>query len=198
MFNLFSQADRSLARSEGGLGIGLTLVRTLAELHGGTIAATSDGPDQGSEFILRLPAVIPSTQGSGSPEGREQMPQGLQILVVDDNEDTARGLAKLLRLSGHSVHVAHTGPDALASAREHLPEAVILDIGLPGMDGYEVAARLRKEEEGRQPAIIIAASGYGEEQVRSRSDEARFDHHLVKPVNFDTLLSVLAGLDGDR
>ena len=199
MFDLFVQSDRSLARSEGGLGIGLTLVRSLAELHGGTITATSDGPDQGSEFVLRLPAAItPSAEESGSPRGPEKMPyQSLRILVVDDNEDTARGMAKLLRLSGHTVQVAHTGPDAIASAREHSPEAVILDIGLPGMDGYEVASLLCKEERSRKP-VIIAVSGYGEEQVRSHLGEARFDHHLVKPVNFDTLLSVIAGCDAGQ
>jgi PAS domain S-box-containing protein len=199
MFDLFVQSDRSLARSEGGLGIGLTLVRSLAELHGGTITATSDGPDRGSEFVLRLPAAIsPSAEESGPSGGPEKWPpQSLRILVVDDNEDTARGMAKLLRLSGHTVWVAHTGPDAIASAREHGPEAVILDIGLPGMDGYEVASLLRKEEGSRKP-VIIAVSGYGEEQVRSHTAAASFDHHLVKPVNFDTLLSVIARRDAGR
>jgi PAS domain S-box-containing protein len=193
MFDLFAQADRSLARSEGGLGIGLTLVRSLAELHGGTITAASDGPDKGSEFVLRLPSALsPAAPGRDLPKGPEKLPpRGLRVLVVDDNEDTAKGMAKLLRLSGHTVQVAQSGPGAIASVREHGPEVVVLDIGLPGMDGYEVAARLRKEE-GSKEAVIIAVSGYGEDQARSRSREAGFDHHLVKPVNFETLLTVMA------
>jgi PAS domain S-box-containing protein len=196
MFDLFVQADRSLARSEGGLGIGLTLVRSLAELHGGTITAASEGLDKGSEFILRLPALSPAARESRSPGGSEELPaRKLRILVVDDNEDTASGMAKLLKLSGHTVHVAHTGPDAIAAAREHRPEALILDIGLPGMDGYEVATLLR-EDEGSRGAVIIAVSGYGAEQIRSHCDEVRFDYHLVKPVNFDTLLDIIAGCNG--
>jgi PAS domain S-box-containing protein len=192
MFELFAQADRSLARSEGGLGIGLTLVRSLAELHGGTITAASDGPDKGSEFILRLPAVVSLVAPeSRPPDGSEKVPtRSLRILVVDDNEDSANGMAMLLRLTGHTAQVAFSGSDALALGREHGPEVVILDIGLPGMDGYEVAARLRREDCCKE-AVIIALSGYGEEQARSRSSETGFDHHLVKPVNFDTLLKVL-------
>jgi hypothetical protein len=145
MFDLFSQADRSLARSEGGLGIGLALVRSLAELHGGTVAATSDGPDKGSEFILRLPSGFTAkAQGPDSPEEPEKRPiRGLRVLVVDDNEDAAHSMARLLKLTGHTVRVAHSGPDAIASAREQEPEAILLDIGLPGMDGYAVAAQLR-------------------------------------------------------
>ena len=192
MFELFVQADRSLARSEGGLGIGLTLVRSLAELHGGSVAATSDGPGKGSEFLLRLPAVRPPAgSGPGSETGPEEgPPRSSRVLVVDDNADSANGMARLLKLSGHVVRVAHSGPDALASAREHRPEVVVLDIGLPGMDGYEVAARLRREE-CCQGAVIIAVTGYGEEQARGRSQAAGFDHHLVKPVNFEKLLSVM-------
>jgi PAS domain S-box-containing protein len=192
MFDLFTQADQSLARSEGGLGIGLKLVRSLAELHGGTIAATSDGPGKGSEFVLRLPAALaPEAQGLKSPKGPEKRPpRSLRVLVVDDNEDSANGMARLLKLSGHTVCVAHSGPDAIELAREHEPEAVVLDIGLPGMDGYEVAAQLRREACCKE-ALIVAVSGYGEEQARTRSGAAGFDHHLVKPVNFDTLLAVV-------
>jgi CheY-like chemotaxis protein len=194
MFDLFAQADQSLARSEGGLGIGLTLVRSLAELHSGTIAATSDGPDKGSEFVIRLPsgstAKAPGPDTSKRPE--EQPRRGLRVLVVDDNQDTATGMARLLKLSGHTVRVAHCGLDAIELAQEHQPEAIVLDIGLPGMDGYEVAARLRREECCKE-ALIVAVSGYGEEQARTRGGEAGFDHHLVKPVNFDTLLAVMDG-----
>lgn len=192
MFELFTQADQSLARSEGGLGIGLKLVRSLAGLHGGTVTATSDGPGQGSEFVLRLPAApAAEVQGLDSPKGPEERPaRGLRVLVVDDNEDSAESTARILQLMGHAVRVAHSGPDAIAHAREQEPEAVVLDIGLPGMDGYEVAARLRREERCKD-ALIIAVSGYGEEQARSRSAEAGFDHHLVKPVAFDKLLAVM-------
>jgi CheY-like chemotaxis protein len=189
---LFAQADQSLARSEGGLGIGLTLVRSLARLHGGTITATSDGPDKGSEFILRLPSGFTAkAQGPDSSKRPEKRPlRGLRVLVVDDNEDSAESMARLLKLTGHTVRVAHSGPAAIAFAREQEPEAVVLDIGLPGMDGYAVATQLRREECCKE-ALIIAVSGYGEEQARQRSSEAGFDHHLVKPVNFETLLAVM-------
>jgi PAS domain S-box-containing protein len=192
VFDLFAQADQSLARSEGGLGIGLTLVRSLAELHGGTITATSDGPNMGSEFVLRLPSGVTTEAREAAPSARpEKRPlRGMRVLVVDDNEDSANGMARLLKLSGHTVRVAHTGPDAIATARDHEPEVVVLDIGLPGMDGYEVAARLRLEVCCKE-AVIIAVSGYGEEQVRGHSGATGFDHHLVKPVNFDTLLAVM-------
>ncbi len=199
IFDLFAQADQSLARSEGGLGIGLTLVRSLAELHGGTITATSDGPDRGSEFVLRLPSgVTREVPGPGPPEGPDVRPlRSLRVLVVDDNRDLANGMAMLLNLSGHAVRVAHNGPDAIAAAREHGPEAVLLDIGLPGIDGYEVAARLRREDCCRE-ALLIAVSGYGEEQARDRSGEADFDHHLLKPVGIEALLSLLSSLEARR
>ncbi len=191
MFDLFAQADQTLARSEGGLGIGLTLVRSLAELHGGTITATSDGPDQGSEFVLRLPSALSSAAPEvESPDGPEvKPPRGLRVLVVDDNEDTAKGMAKLLRLTGHTVRVAHSGPDAIASAREHGPEVVILDIGLPGMDGFEVARQLRREA-CCYGSLIIGVSGYGDVEAREQGREAGFDHHLVKPVDFDVLMGL--------
>lgn len=195
IFELFAQADRSLARSAGGLGIGLTLVRSLAELHGGTITATSGGLDKGSEFVLRLPVgnvsaapILESFEGSSRGAVRS-----MRVLVVDDNEDTAIGMAKVLRLSGHVVWIVHNGVDAIDSARKHEPEVVLLDIGLPGMDGYEVAARLRQEE-CCKGALIIAVSGYGEEQARNRSGAAGFDDHLVKPVNIEKLLALLSKL----
>ncbi len=192
IFDLFVQADCYLDRSEGGLGIGLTLVRSLAELHGGSVTVTSEGPGRGSEFVVQLPAA--EGRVVAGPDLKEKSAvsttRQLRILVVDDNADTAKGLARLLKFSGHEVRVAHDGPDALASAREHVPEVVILDIGLPGMDGYQVATIMRQEEGGKE-AMIIAVSGYGEEQARSRSSEAGFNHHLVKPVDFDTLLALI-------
>src|SRR5262249_16010756 len=197
-FDLFTQADRSLARSEGGLGIGLTLVRSLAELHGGTITAASDGPDKGSEFILRLPAdVTAAVPESSAPEGPEKVPsRRLRILVVDDNVDADKGMAMLLRFSRHTAQVAHNGPDALALAREHGPEVVILDIGLPGMDGYEVATRLRREDCCKE-AVIIAVSGYGQDQDRRRSQGAGFRYHLVQPIDHRAVLALPAAAPPD-
>ena len=194
MFELFAQADHSLDRSEGGLGIGLTLVRSLAELHGGTVTATSAGPGKGSEFVVRLPAAEakpgakPGAKGTPDPAPA----RCVRVLVVDDNADTARGMAKLLELSGHVVLVAHNGEDALRVARESRPEVMLLDIGLPGINGYELASMLRREECGRD-AVLIAVSGYGEAHARDRSKKAGFNHHLVKPVNFDTIHALIGG-----
>jgi signal transduction histidine kinase len=192
MFELFAQGNWSLDRSEGGLGIGLTLVKALAELHGGTVTARSEGTGTGSEFVIRLPAtkgevtaVASSEDGRASPATR-----GCRVLVVDDHRETAIGMARLLKLSGHGVRVAHTGPEALGEARQHRPEVIMLDIGLPGMDGYELAVTLRKEECCKD-ARFIAVSGYGNEQARNRSLEAGFQHHLVKPVDIDAILSLI-------
>jgi len=193
MFELFTQGDRTLARSEGGLGIGLTLVRSLAEMHGGTVTATSEGPGKGSEFIVRLPAAgAPPKASAISPGNSPQAgKQPSRILVVDDNVDTVRGLARLLKLLGHEVETAYDGPSALEVAPIFKPEYVLLDIGLPGMDGYQVASRLR-EEEVLQHTVIIAISGYGQDDDRRRTREAGFDHHLVKPVNHDSLMALLS------
>ena len=195
MFQLFAQGDRTVARSEGGLGIGLTLVKSLAELHGGTVTATSSGPDKGSEFIVRLPATSDSVPAPADPASGTTglAARHSRILIVDDNVDMADGLARLLTLSGHVVRVVYNGLDALAVAREHLPQVVLLDIGLPGMDGYEVAARLRREECCKD-AIIIAVSGYGDEEALHRSKASGIDHHMVKPVLINTLLSIMERL----
>jgi PAS domain S-box-containing protein len=192
MFELFAQGNRSLDRSEGGLGIGLTLVKSLAELHGGTVTARSEGTGTGSEFVIRLPATRgEATAVASSEDGRaSQAIRGCRVLVVDDHIDTAKGMARLLKLSGHDVRVAHTGPEALGEARQHRPEVIMLDIGLPGMDGYELAATLRKEECCKD-ARFIAVSGCGDEQARNRSQEAGFQHHLVKPADIDAMLSLI-------
>ena len=193
MFELFAQADRSLARSEGGLGIGLTLVQSLTEMHGGTITATSAGKNLGSEFTIRLPAADPSKlacDDESTPDSSAADAPKLRVLVVDDNQDTARGMARLLKIAGHEVQVAHDGWAALEVARDFAPEAVLLDIGLPGLDGYEVATRLRHEANCHD-TLLIAASGYGEDQARDRSRKAGFDHHLTKPIDFDTILGLL-------
>ena len=191
MFELFAQGDRSLARSEGGLGIGLTVVKKLVELHGGSVTARSHGPGTGCEFTFRLPrAERPSSARPEERSPRSGEGKSARILVVDDNEDTARGMARLLKLLGHQVALALDGYEAIRVAGEHRPDFVLLDIGLPGMDGYEVASRLRREE-CCQEAVIIAVSGYGQDEDRRRSKEAGFDHHLVKPVDHDALISLL-------
>jgi CheY-like chemotaxis protein len=196
MFELFAQEDRSLARSEGGLGIGLTVAKTLVEMHAGEIVAFSAGRGCGSEFTVRLPAAKAPTKALTTPRAPSEIRReysranGSRILVVDDNVDTAKTLAKLLSLAGHEVRTAYNGPDGLEIARSFSPEFVMLDIGLPGMDGYEVAANLRAEPCG-QNSTIVAISGYGAEEDRHRSGLAGFDHHLVKPVNHEALLGLL-------
>jgi len=197
MFELFAQGDRSLARSEGGLGIGLTLVKKLVEMHGGTVTARSEGPGRGSEFTIRLPAAARPAAAGAAPKAATAGGPGrkARILVVDDNVDTARGMARLLKLLGHEVVTAHDGPEAIRAARDHRPEFVMLDIGLPGMSGYEVANALRREE-WCQGTLIIAVSGYGQDEDRRRSREAGFDHHLIKPLDHDALLTLLTDAGG--
>ncbi len=191
MFKLFSQGERSIARSEGGLGIGLTIVQKLTEMHDGSVTAFSEGTGKGSEFMVFLPvARRPQTRMLLADAGRIKASKGSRILVVDDNVDTVRGLAQLLELLGNDIQVAHDGKATIETARTFRPEFVLLDIGLPGMDGYEVAAMLRKDDSCKN-TVIIAVSGYGQEEDRRRSREAGFDHHLVKPVDFDTLTTLL-------
>jgi PAS domain S-box-containing protein len=192
VFELFVQADRSLDRSEGGLGIGLTLVRSLVEMHGGSVEARSDGPGRGSELIVRLPALAVEEAGEHpSAVPAVSAGAGRRILVVDDNEDSAVSLALLLELSGHEVRTAGDGSAALSEARSFRPEVVLLDIGLPHMDGYEVARRLRGEEDLRG-LLLFAMTGYGQEEDVRRSRQAGFDQHLVKPVDLPKLLDLLA------
>jgi PAS domain S-box-containing protein len=190
VFDPFTQGERSIARTEGGLGIGLNLVRSLVELHGGRVRATSEGAGKGSEFAIQLPAAPPLAITHKAPPGLPGPGKAARVLVVDDNVDIARSLAKLLKVLGHDVRVAHDGIAALETAREHRPEVVLLDLGLPGIDGYQVAARLRLEENLKH-AIIIAITGYGHDRDRRRAREAGFDHHLVKPVDYNTLLNLI-------
>ena len=198
MFELFAQGNRSLARSEGGLGIGLTVVRSLTQMHGGSVHATSEGPGQGSEFIVRLPAAPLPVQtepaARSAPEAvfTEEKPAPVRVLVVDDNVDSARATAKILARSGYDVQVAYDGPSAVENALLHQPAFVFLDIGLPGMNGYEVATRLRQDPALKE-AMLVAVSGYGEEGDRRRSREAGFDQHLVKPVDPLVLLTLMRG-----
>jgi PAS domain S-box-containing protein len=193
MFELFAQGERSIARSDGGLGIGLTIVRKLVEMHGGSVSGQSEGQNKGSVFTVRLPAADEHSVGkAAAPVAPARRQRCSRILIVDDNADTLRGMAKLLKLLGHEVATAHDGPSGLEAARNFRPNVVLLDIGLPGMNGYEIAPLLRREEYGDK-LRIIAISGYGQEEDRRRSREAGFDHHLVKPIDHDALLTLLSG-----
>jgi signal transduction histidine kinase/CheY-like chemotaxis protein len=193
IFDLFIQGDRTLDRSHGGLGIGLTLVKILVELHGGTVAAYSEGIGQGSEFVVRLPLVTEPAEHR--PAADADLPRGaaepsLQVLVVEDNKDTADSLAMLLEHWGHHVRTSHDGPAGLEAARHDRPEVVLLDIGLPGMNGYEVARQLRQEF--GSAIRLVAMTGYGQDEDRQRAFEAGFDAHLVKPADPATLQAMLA------
>jgi PAS domain S-box-containing protein len=184
VFDLFTQGDRSLDRSEGGLGIGLTLVYRLVMLHGGSVAATSEGPGLGSELTIRLPVLTAETPPWPRPvsqrtERRSDVSR--RVLVVDDNQDATETLELLLQLWGHEVRIAYEGEGALSQAAEFRPDIVLLDIGLPGMSGYEVARQMRGLPECRE-AMLVAVTGYGQDSDRRQSKEAGFDHHLVKPV----------------
>jgi two-component system CheB/CheR fusion protein len=196
VFDLFFQAENHRDRSQGGLGIGLSLVRRLVEMHGGTIHAHSAGPHKGSQFVIRLPALPASREAQQSSEpgtarATPRKPPRRRVLVVDDNLDAANSLARLLkRLYGQDVRVAHDGPAALEAADLFHPEIVLLDIGMPGMDGYEVARRLRQKPE-HAGLKIVALTGWGQETDRLRSKAAGFDHHLVKPVEPDDLCRLL-------
>ena len=194
VFDLFAQGDRSIARSEGGLGIGLTLVRRLVDLHGGTVTASSPGPGLGSSFTVRLPALadVPASDGATPSPLSPSDSTPRRVLVVDDNVDHARVLGRLLTLRGHDVALAFDGPSALETARAHRPQLILLDIGLPGLDGYEVARRLRAEE-GCSSSRIVAVSGYGQDDDRRRSRAAGFDDHLVKPLDYESLLALIGG-----
>ena len=192
VFEPFVQSDGSLARTDGGLGVGLTLVRSLVEMHGGRVEAASPGLGQGSEFVLRFPAPL-SSEAALPPEPAPAIaPRGLRVLVVEDNIDAAESLATLLRLWNHDVSVVHDGRLALEAAREQQPEVVLLDIGLPGLDGYQVARRLR-DEIGLDHALLVAMTGYGQPEDRRRSQEAGIQYHFVKPVEPLVLRNLLAG-----
>ncbi len=195
VFELFTQGDRSPARSEGGLGIGLTLVKSLVEMHGGGVEARSEGAGKGSEFVVRLPVLEGEPPIIGDDAGAEQdvrLPApSRRVLVVDDNADGAEMLAEFLRAEGHEVRTAHDGPAALQAAESFRPEVVFLDIGLPRMDGYEIARRLRQQAELKS-SFLVALTGYGQEEDRRRTEEAGFDAHLVKPADPDELQRLLA------
>lgn len=200
VFDLFAQADQSLARAQGGLGLGLPLARQLAELHGGTVTGFSAGLGQGSEFTLRLPLPqglqIPAAESTSADKSRGEAPP-LRILVVDDHADTVETLAIWLRLAGHEVSSANNGATALRCAAEFRPHAVLLDIGLPGVDGYEIARELRQGGQTRQ-AVLIALTGYGRAEDIRQSSAAGFDRHLLKPVDAQELSALLASIAAER
>ena len=195
VFDVFVQGQRSLARSQGGLGLGLTLVRRLVELHGGSVGASSPGPGGGSEFTIRLPAPAeaPSEGTAEAPRAAQAPPASRRILVVDDNVDAAKSLARLLKRWGHKVETTFDGPSALEVARSYRPEVVLLDIGMPGMDGFEVARRLRGEPEF-EATLVAALTGYGQDEDHRRSREAGFDRHFTKPVDPSALQRYIASL----
>jgi CheY-like chemotaxis protein len=194
VFELFVQAPRALDRAQGGLGIGLTLVKTLVEMQGGRVAAHSAGEGRGSEFTITLPiAASPADQASRAA-GERQSAAELRILLVDDNHDSAEMLAEILRLWGHAVQVADDGAAALRLAAQDAFDVIVLDIGLPGLDGYEVARRLRTQSTA---ARVIALSGYGDADHRRRAEEAGFDGYLVKPADPDEVREILAAPPGD-
>ncbi len=196
-FDMFSQAEQGRDHAGGGLGIGLSLVRSLVAMHGGTVTARSAGPSQGSEFTVRLPAVEADggagTKLRGADERRPGGP-ARRVLIVDDNKDGAQSLAMLLRMMGNDVHTTYDGPSALEAAGAYPPDVVLLDIGLPGMSGHDVARRLRKEP-GLEGVVLVAVTGWGQEEDRRLSREAGFDSHMVKPIDVDALQELMAVLE---
>jgi PAS domain S-box-containing protein len=199
VFDLFIQAERSLSRSEGGLGVGLALAKSLVELHGGTVEAHSAGLGLGSEFVVRLP-LAPGPQPVATAPDRPAAGQAvgaLRVLIADDNSDAASMLGILLRRRGHHVEVAHDGRRALEMALASPPEVMLLDIGLPGLSGLEVARQLRERPE-MEDIVLVAVTGYGREADRQRSMDAGFDHHLVKPVATGTLTALLTEIAAIR
>jgi PAS domain S-box-containing protein len=194
VFDLFTQADRSLDRSQGGLGIGLCLVQRLVELHGGTVEAHSV-LGQGSEFVVRLPVMLTaqSVLPSPPPATTPGVVKGCRVLVVDDNVDAAQSLAKLLEMTGHETRLAYDGPSALEAAIDYRPDVVLLDIGLPGLSGFEVARQIRQQA-ALSGIVLVALTGYGQDSDRQLSKEAGFDYHLVKPASFSDIEQILASV----
>jgi signal transduction histidine kinase len=204
VFDLFTQVDRATERAPGGLGIGLALVRNLVEMHGGTVTAHSEGSSRGSEFVVRLPRVqgreMPPSKtppASAHDGAAAAAPRGRRILIVDDNRDALESLATLMEMAGHEVATAADGEAALAIAARSQPEVVLLDLGLPRLDGYEVSRRIRAQEWGKH-MVLVALTGWGQAEDRRRTREAGFDSHLVKPLNLDVLTELLQRLPASR
>jgi PAS domain S-box-containing protein len=206
VFNMFVQGTSGRSRASGGLGIGLALAKRLVELHGGTIAAHSAGPGMGSEFSIQLPVAVASGTAATAPadDGNGTPRAALRVLVVDDNEDAAGSMAALLRMMGNDVRVAHDGLEAVAAAAAYEPDVALLDVGLPSLNGYEVAQRIRARctaadchAPQRRP-VLIALTGFGQESDRRESFSAGFDHHLTKPADLDALMKLLSDLSDRR
>jgi len=195
IFAMFSQVESGAARSEGGLGIGLALVSGLTELHGGTVEAKSDGLGHGSEFVVKLPTVTSDSVATTTADTTTSAPIGRRILVADDNQDAADSLAMILDMAGHDVRVVHDGCAALSVAQTFRPDTVLLDIGMPQLNGYEVARALRQEPWGTA-ITLIALTGWGQERDRQRAIDAGFDRHLTKPIDPDALEALLS--EGSR
>lgn len=197
IFRMSVQVDRSLEYSQGGLGIGLTLVQRLVEMHGGTVEARSDGPGKGSEFIIRLPAFrVASAQGVQEEKGTHrtsEAPMRRRILVADDNHDSAESMAMILKLSGHTVVTAHDGLEAVELAKTFDPDITFLDLGMPKLDGYE-AARLIRQQSSSQNLVLVALTGWSQEEDKRRCKEAGFNAHILKPVDFVALEKFVAEL----
>jgi len=191
IFELFAQVDRTLEKTRGGLGIGLTLVRRLVELHGGTVEARSDGPGKGSEFVVRLPVPADRPRDHPTlPGDRPPSTPGLRILIADDNRDGADSLAEMLKQLGHDTRTVYDGEAAVSMAQEFRPEVALLDIGMPRLNGFETCRRIREQPWGTG-VLLIALTGWGQDGDIRRSQEAGFDHHLVKPADPLTLLNLL-------
>jgi PAS domain S-box-containing protein len=193
VFEMFTQVEGSSARAQGGLGLGLTLVKRLTEMHGGSVEARSGGPGRGSEFVVRLPVALGPGADRPPPGGETAAALPRRVLVVDDNRDGADSLAMILRLLGNEVRVAYDGAEAVRAAEAFRPDVILLDIGLPKLNGHETARRIRREPWGGR-VVLIAVTGWGHEEDRRRSQEAGFDFHLVKPVDPYALMKLLAGL----
>jgi PAS domain S-box-containing protein len=194
LFEMFAQVDTSLERSRDGLGIGLTLVKTLVEMHGGSVQAYSEGLGRGTEFVVRLPILMEALEPAPErPLSAATSVVARRILIVDDSEDGAESLAMLLQFFGHETFKAHDGVEAIEAAERQRPDVVLLDIGLPRLNGYEVCARIRKEPWGKD-LVLVALTGWGQEEDRHRSKEAGFDAHMVKPVDYDALLKLIGSL----
>jgi CheY-like chemotaxis protein/anti-sigma regulatory factor (Ser/Thr protein kinase) len=192
IFELFTQVDASIERSRGGLGIGLSLVKDVVDMHGGIVTATSEGLGRGTEFVVRLPILAGMFEPKASQaETAPQAMTPLHILVVDDNHDSAESLALVLRMKGHDVRTVHDGVAAVEEAARSRPDLILLDIGLPGLNGFDVARQIRRQP-GAGAIRIVALTGWGQDEYRRRAEEAGFDHHFVKPVAPDDLDRLLA------
>jgi CheY-like chemotaxis protein len=192
IFDIFTQSPRTLDRAEGGLGIGLTLVKTIVEMHGGTVTAQSAGENQGSSFCVTLNIIEanPSGPGADGSAAKERAASAQRVLIVDDNQDASATMARLLEILGYRVRTASDGALAIALAKSFLPDAVLLDLGLPGMNGYQVCQALKDVPELKH-TTIIALTGYGQSEDRRRVREAGFDFHLIKPAEVGEIRKLL-------